>query len=244
MSISATRTGAIVRKELRDYRRNRLIVMTMGLMPLLFTVLPAIQIFAARTATASPVLDKRVGLSLLYLLIVPAVVPATLAAYSVVGEREQGTLEPVLTTPVRREEFLIGKALAAFAPAVTIAYAVYGLFLVLAAIFAQPAMRTAIFQGSHVLVQLLFTPLVAGWSIWAGIAISTRVSDVRVAQQFSVLASLPPLAVTALMSFNVIQPTARIALGLAAALLLIDLAAWRLVSAMFDRERLVTGAQP
>ncbi len=36
------------------------------------------------------------------------------AAYAVVGERQQGTLEPVLTTPVRREEFLLGRALASF----------------------------------------------------------------------------------------------------------------------------------
>jgi ABC-2 type transport system permease protein len=33
--------------------------------------------------------------------VVPAVIPASIAAYSVVGERDQGTLEPLLTTPVR-----------------------------------------------------------------------------------------------------------------------------------------------
>ncbi|WP_280724781.1 ABC transporter permease subunit [Kitasatospora sp. MAA4] len=42
----------------------------------------------------------------------------TIAANSVVGEREQGTLEPVLTTPIRREELLIGKAVANLIPAV------------------------------------------------------------------------------------------------------------------------------
>jgi hypothetical protein len=40
----------------------------------------------------------------------------------------------------------------------------------------------------HLLVQLLFTPLLAGWSIWVGIARSVRSSDVRVAQQLGVLA--------------------------------------------------------
>ncbi len=37
-----------------------------------------------------------------------------------------GTLEPVLTTPIRREEFLLGKALAALIPSLAIAYAVFG----------------------------------------------------------------------------------------------------------------------
>jgi hypothetical protein len=40
----------------------------------------------------------------------PVLVPATMSAFSVVGEREQGTLEPVLTTPVSRSELLTGKA--------------------------------------------------------------------------------------------------------------------------------------
>jgi hypothetical protein len=46
------------------------------------------------------------------------------------------------------------------------------------------------------------------------------------------------------MSFGVIRPTFRLAFVMAVALLAIDLLAWRLVSKMFDRERLVTGAKP
>jgi ABC-2 type transport system permease protein len=243
VSLAAARIRAIFRKELRDYRRNRFIISSMGLMPVIFVALPMAEIFALPAAVSSAALGKRIGLALLYLLLVPAIVPAALAAYSVVGEREQGTLEPVLTTPVRPEEFLLGKALAALVPALAIAYAVYGVFLACAALFAHPAVESAIFQGPHLLVQLLFTPLLAGWSIWAGTAISARASDVRVAQQLSVLASLPPLAVTSLMSFGVIQPTFAIALGLAAAVLLVDITGWRIVSAMFDRERLVTGTR-
>lgn len=243
MNISVTRTRAIFRKELRDFRRNRLIIMTMGLLPLIFVTLPTIELFITPATASSPALEKRIGLSLLYLLLVPAIVPASLAAYAVVGEREQGTLEPVLATPVRRAELLLGKALAVLAPTLVIAYAMYGIFLACAAFFAQSVVRSAVFQGPHVLVQLLFTPLLASWSIWAGIAISTRASDVRVAQQVGVLASLPPLVVTALMSFGVIQPSFAIALSLAAALLLVDIGAWRAVSAMFDRERLITGTK-
>lgn len=99
----------------------------------------------------------------------PTIVPATLASYSVVGEREQSTLEPVLTT------------------------------------------------------------------------LSARSSDVRVAQQLGTLASLPPLALAALLSLGVIHASITLALGLGAALLLVDAPGWRIVSVMFDRERLVTG---
>jgi ABC-type Na+ efflux pump permease subunit len=240
---SRRRIGALVRKELRDYRRNRFVIYTMAFLPLLFVILPTIQLLTTSASASGAKLDAKIGISLLYMLMIPAMVPSVLAGYSIVGEREQGTLEPVLVTPIRREEFLIAKALAAFVPTLVIAYAVFGVFLAIAAVLAKPGVAAVVFEGPHLLVQLLFTPLLAGWSIWAGIAISSRSADVRAAQQLAVLVSLPPLAIVALMGFNVITPTLGLALGLAAALLVIDLLGWRAVAVMFDRERLVTGTR-
>jgi len=241
MSFSWTRVGAICLKEVRDYRRNRFVIGTMAMVPVLFIILPTIQLLAANVTGKA--LGVRIGLSLLYLLVIPVMVPSVVSAYSVVGEREQGTLEPILMTPIRREEFLIGKALAAFIPTVVIAYGVFGIFLGAASLFAEPVIVSAIYSGSHVLVQLVFTPLLAGWAIWVGIAVSARSTDVRAAQQLSVLAGVPPLVLLALMSLNVIQVSTDLALGLAAGLLAVDLLAWRIVAAMFDRERLVTGTR-
>jgi ABC-type transport system involved in multi-copper enzyme maturation permease subunit len=104
---------------------------------------------------------------------------SAIAAYAIVGEREQGTLEPVLTTPVRREEFLLGKALAALIPTIAISYAMYGIFLGVVAAFAHQNVASEIFQAPRILAQLLFTPLLAGWSIWAGIAVSAMFNRER-----------------------------------------------------------------
>jgi ABC-2 type transport system permease protein len=51
------------------------------------------------------------------------------------------------------------------------------------------------------------------------------------------------LVIVALMTTNVITPTLGLALGLAAALLIVDALGWRFVAALFDRERLVTGGR-
>jgi ABC-2 type transport system permease protein len=174
---------------------------------------------------------------------IPAIVPAVVAAYAVVGERQQGTLEPVLATPVRSEEFLLGKALAAFLPSVGVAYAVYAVVLACVGLFAHPGIASALVRAPELLAQLLFTPLLAGWSIWVGIAISARSNDARVAQQLGMLASLPSIAVTSVIAFNVIHPTLRFAAGAAALLLALDVLGWRIVSASFDRERLITGTR-
>jgi len=243
LQLSRVRVRAVMAKELRDYRRNRFIASTMVITPIFFMVAPIITIFNLPADASSATLNAGIGVTLLYLTLIPALVPAVVSSYAVVGEREQGTLEPVLTTPLRREELLLGKALAAYVPTLTISYAMYGIFLLCTELFAHRNASDDIFQAGRILAQVLFTPLLAGWSIWAGIAISTRTSDVRVAQQLSTLVSLPPLAVTALMGFGVIHPTLRLALLLGAALLLIDLAAGRVVSAMFDRERLITGTK-
>ena len=243
MNFSWTRVRAITVKELRDYRRNHFVIGTMTVMPLLFVILPTVQLFLANATADTTKLNTRIGASMLYMLIIPAFMPSTLAAYSVVGEREQGTLEPVLITPIRREEFLIGKALAAFVPTLVISYVVFGIFLAAAALFAHPVVASALYSGTHVLVQVLFTPLLAGWGIWVGIAVSARSTDVRVAQQLSVLGTLPLLAILALISLNVITVSAVVAIGLAVALLAIDLLAWRVVAGVFDRERLISGAR-
>ena len=146
MSFSWRRVGAILHKELRDYRRNRFVLGTMAAVPVLFITLPTIQLIAANVTNKA--LSLRIGLSLLYMLVIPVTMPSVVCAYSVVGEREQGTLEPVLATPIRREEFLIAKALAAFVPTLVIAYAVFGIFLAVAALFAHPVIVSAIYAGT------------------------------------------------------------------------------------------------
>jgi ABC-type Na+ efflux pump permease subunit len=238
------RLAAVVRKEFREYRRTRSIVGTMVVLPLIFLVEPAIAIFRLSSSASASAVDKAVGTTFLLLLVAPALIPAVIAAYSVVGEREQGTLEPLLTTPVRREELLLGKALATIVPSVGIAYVLFAVIEVSARFFASNAeVAPALWQAPHVLAEVLFAPLLAGWSTWVGIGISVRASDVRVAQQLSTLASLPPLGVVALVAYNVFTPSITLAVVFALVLLAADVVLWRVVSAMFDRERLITGAK-
>lgn len=238
--MSRRRVRAIFRKELREYRHNGNIVYAMVILPVVFLLQPLIQIFTLPSSASATLHHEH---SLVYMLAIPALVPAALASYAVVGERLQGTLEPVLATPIRREELLLGKALAAFAPALAVSYAVYALFIAVVELFAHPGVASALIQAPDLLAQLLFTPLLAAWSIWLGIAISARSSDPRTAGQLSVLVSLPSVAVTTLIAFNVIPPTPAVALAFGAALLILDRLGWRIASAIFDRERLITGTK-
>jgi ABC-2 type transport system permease protein len=240
VNVSRQHVRAIRRKELREYRRNGNLVFATAILPLIFLIQPVIQVFTLPTSASMTLRHEH---SLVYMLAIPVLVPAVLASYAVVGERLQGTLEPVLTTPVRPEELLLGKAMAAFVPSVVVAYAVFALFVAIVEFFARSAVASALIQGPDLLAQLLFTPLLASWSIWVGIAISAKSSDPRTAGQISVLMSLPTVAVTTLIALNVIPATLGIAVGFGAALLVLVLVGWRVVSVIFDPERLITNTK-
>ena len=240
MSINRRWVAAVMRKELREYRRNRSIVAAVAIFPLIFLIQPLAAVFVTGRLSADAL--GRMHL-LLYMLAVPVLSPSILAAYSVTGERQQGSLEPILTTPIRREEFLLGKAAAALAPSTAVAYLVYATFLALVWIFADHAVALAILQPADIAVQVATTPLLATLAIWIGIGISTRVTDVRVAQQLSLLGALPIVVVTSLTAFDVIHATQRLAILGIVALVLADVTGWRIVAPLFDRERLIAGSR-
>jgi len=240
VSIDPGRVRAVFRKELRQFRRNRAIVVTMGILPVLFLTGPMISIFSQTASSSSSTVRGVVASALLLMLIVPVILPAAISAYSVVGERDQGTLEPLLTTPVSRGELMLGKGSAAVLPAVAVTDVLYAAFVAVR-LWAAHAVFSDVWQAPQILVEVLFAPLLATWSVCVGMAISVRSADVRVAQQLSTLASLPPLGLALLITFRVIAPTVLSAVAIGLAFVLLDcLACWG-AAMMLDRERLIVG---
>ena len=107
--MNLNRVAAVVRKEVREFRRNRFVIGTMAVLPFVFLITPMLTIFRIPDSASGPQVKAAVGVISLLMLIIPIVIPPVIAAYSVVGERDQGTLEPVLTAPVRASELLLGK---------------------------------------------------------------------------------------------------------------------------------------
>lgn len=232
------RIRAIFRKELREFRRNPNVLAVMAIYPVVFTIPPVIDLFLVRASDAIMLAHYPI---MIYMLAIPAMVPAGVAAFSIVGEREQGTLEPMLGTPIRSAEFLLGKALALAVPAITLSFLVYGLILGSVELFANPAVAAAAVHGPAVLAQFLFTPLLACWSIWLCFAVSSRAKDVRVAQQLGVLVNLPSIAVPALIAYAVIKPSLLVVIAIGTVLLAADAAGWRVITRTLSSEWLIIG---
>ena len=230
----------VIRKEFREYRRNRFILLTMAGMPVVLLLILAAETFALPGGVSEAALRRPIGTALLFLQLIPVMLPTTIAAYAVIGEREQMTLEPVLTTPVTERELLAGKAIAAVVPAVAISWLLFGVYVGLAEIFAPKVVVAQIWTLEQGVAMALLAPALAGFAIMVGIVVSLRSSDFRVAQQVAVLASAPVVAFVALITFRVLDPSVGLYAAAAAIVFVLDAACWRLALRLFNRERLLT----
>ena len=69
------------------------------------------------------------------LVLVPVTSAMSVAAYSVVGEKQARTLEPLLATPITTFELLAGKVLGALLPAVALSVHLFAIYLIVAGVF-------------------------------------------------------------------------------------------------------------
>jgi ABC-2 type transport system permease protein len=268
--MNVRRITVIMGKELSEFRSNPvavapvviMIALCIGIPFLLLTVLPAVtgqsladdreigrvvELAQERlpglrelppSAAAQAFLFQQF---LLLFLLAPIVGAVSLAAYSVVGEKQGRTLEPLLTTPITAAELLLGKVLACILPALVIEVLGLVLYALLMAAFAEPGVLGALLTTRSAVLVVFVGPLAALVALQMTIAVSSRVNDPRSAQQVAVLLVLPLVGVLVGQIIGAfIIPTWGL-MAIAGALA----AAWGILVlfgvALFDRERILTG---
>lgn len=263
--MSGLHIRALVRKELLDLSRNIGALLPLGAVMIVALVLPfaiAIGVPAvtgqslgddadlvqlASRANAGTDLDPegRVQLFLFQqfltlFLLMPVTGGMSLAAHSVVGEKQARTLEPLLATPISTSEILLAKIVGVLVPTLTISMIGVGLFGGGLAMLAAPGVFTAMLNARTALLLLLVAPSLALLSLQAALLISSRANDPRTAQQFSVLIVLPLTGVVAAQFSGVLWLDTMTILW--AGLVLLGL--WALLAvvsaAVFDRESILT----
>lgn len=257
-----SRIAVILHKEWLELRQERGLLLGTLLPPLLLTLLPIGVTYLIGQVPdedtnelgmvlADPALRGLGALELgqavmgkqfaLLLLIMPLLIPSIIASYSIVGEKTRRTLEPLLATPTRTWELLLGKALAAFIPAVGLTWLCGAIFIVaLRFVTLSPQVYSAIIGPAWLLLLLLCSPLMSLIAIAATVAISARANDPRTAQQLSAVVIVPIMAAFFAQLLGVLVISPAVVLGLAAVLaLLAALAVWLAVR-LFQREVILT----
>lgn len=185
------RLKTLLSKEWEEARRIKMILYGVAFLPLFMLGLSVFFAWQARDLPPEAQ-DVMLNTTLLYFMILPIMIPLSIAVYSIVGEKEQGTLEPLLATPVTETELFLGKGLAAVIPAMVITWLTFGAFLALtwAIVGAVPA---GVLSGAWLASIFLLSPLLAAFAVLVTMLVSSKTSDPRAAYQFSSLALIPAL---------------------------------------------------
>lgn len=245
----------ILRKDLWEVLHQRILLFSVLLPPLMFLALPLL--FLNRTGNGSRATSLKVpslnGLTIheytqgvvgtlfsnIYLLL-SMIVPSSIAAYSIIGEKTNRTLEPLLATPVRRWQLLTGKILSAALPAVLVTWASGGVFIAELAVFTDANVVSHVITGGWLILFFASVPLLALIAVAVMTAISSRVNDTRSAQQLSLWAVIPVVGIILGELSGRFQLTVPVAI--IASLMLIPIAivlSWS-AAQLFQRENILT----
>jgi len=236
----------ILKKELREVLAQRALMVSLVITPVLFTLMPLL-LMASVPELSGPnddLVKAQIAIGQqfsLMLLMLPQLLPAVLAAQSVVGEKMRRTLEPLLATPISTTELLAGKIMGAVLPALI---ATWGAALIFAIgtvrIGVTPAVAAAILRPGWVLAILISSPLLSVIAVGLAVLISARVSDPRAAQQLSALLVLPLVGALAGQSMGLLGSSMTFGIGLDLVLAPLAVGVLALAVRVFEREAILT----
>jgi len=251
----------VLDKELRDIVKNRLLLATVLLPCLIFAVMPIFMLYAAQmdpmspqelellyrlepglrgldAVTASQVL--LISQTMLVFLMIPAIVPLVIASFSIIGEKQARSLEPLLATPVSVTELLAGKCLGAVLPAMAATWIGYLVALAGVSVVGTPLALRATLSPVWIVSMFTLAPALCLTAVGLAVIVSSRVNDTRVAQQVSVLLVLPLIALFAGQFSGQLLVSVNTVLLATLALAAVDVGLFYVAVRLFRRETILT----
>ncbi len=137
----------LARRELRDQLRDWRIVLPLVILTIAFPILmnevarQAVAFFARYGTTL--IADRLVPFSILIIGFFPITITLVVALESFVGEKERGTIEPLLNAPVKDWHLYCGKLLVGILAPLSASYLAIALYLMMVSSSALDAARTA-----------------------------------------------------------------------------------------------------
>jgi ABC-2 type transport system permease protein len=262
------RIAAVVAKDLAELRRNPGVLVAAALTGLLSLLIPffvavivpslagerlsdssdfqvALEMY--KTQSAARDLDPEGAIQawifqtfLALMLLTPVAGAMSIAAYSVVGEKQGRTLEPLLATPISTLELLIAKVLGALLPALGLAVLYFAVYFVAVAVVARPGVFWILLAPRSLAIVFVLGPLAALAALQLAVCVSSRVNDPRTAQQAGVFIILPIGGLLIGQVLGALLLTPQIIGLIALALVALNAALMWLSITLFDRESILT----
>jgi ABC-2 type transport system permease protein len=233
----------IARKELKVVRRKKSIIYYTILFPLVISVGFSFLVKSVVAPSSGLVSDYALGLdSIIFIFVVlAAILPASIAAYSIIGEKTEKSLEPLLATPATDTEILLGKGIAAFLLPIFAIWGAASVFMAAADYITYGLLSYDFFPNlSSGVILLILAPLAAIFSVELAVIASSRVSDVRGANQIASLMFIPFMGFFLAGTEGIVAFDAETLLIVSAVVLVADVALFFLSRSTFNREEILT----
>lgn len=233
----------ITRKDLSIFWKKPSLLYSLVAFPMAIGVgLPAVIWLVHRRdqvsyAALAPIFDA----FLFFFAVATVLLSTALSAYSIVGEKVERSLEPLLATPTSDGEILLGKGLGAFIP--TIVSTMLGTALLTGLIDALTygSLGYLYFPNWPMVAYVaLVIPLTCLCSVEANVLVSSRVSDVRGAQQAGGLIVIPFAGLYVAAEIGAVRLDVPFLLEMSAVLSLLNGALFFLARSTFRREEILT----
>lgn len=221
----------ILRKEWLEILRNKFIIFNMFLIPAILISLPLFVAFSIERVSLTNPEEELEGLypsslnqdlaaeqeelrililnqAMLMFLMIPILLPLGIVLHSIISEKNQRSLEPLLATPIKVWELLTGKGLSTAIPTVLITWLAFAVFATVLRFTVKPSMYVQVVKPMTILSVIVLPILLTIMAVCAGIIVSSLVNDIRLAQQIGSLIVLPIVAlaitqVASKISYNV-----------------------------------------
>lgn len=254
----------IIRKEWSEVFKNKMVLFTVAFLPLILTAIPLGIIYFTTTSGdfTSDIGDMPgefnalcssdisggecfqvfiVSQFMIMFMIIPLAIPASISSYSIVGEKVNRSLEPLLATPITTAELLIGKSLAAIIPALAATWIGFSIFILGSwIIISNPDIIASFLDGRWLIAIFVIGPLMALSAVSFSIIVSSRVNDPRVAEQVSMIIILPVLAAFFGQMSGIITLNINFMIAGVVVLGLVDAVLVFLSVRLFQRETIIT----
>jgi len=242
-----SKSWTIASKDFMTFRKKKNIIYALVAVPLIIAVLlPLVVTYAGHkngaSGIAAPELMVLLPSFIFFYAIIAAYIPTPIASYTLVGEKVEKSLEPLLATPTTDGEILLGKTIAAFLPPIGAVLGGGTVFMVLMDLATYGKLGYYFFPDWDAgLVLFLIAPLAAMLSIQMNVIVSSRITDVRTGQQAGILTVMPFVALYVSSELGIVPlgSTSNL-LILAGAILVVDALLFFVARATFRREEILT----
>jgi ABC-2 type transport system permease protein len=238
---------SVASKDFETYMRKKSIIYSIVLFPLFIAIgfpalIPVILFVSAKSGGVPPAsLVALLSAFSFWFITAAAILPIGFSAYSLVGEKIEKSLEPLLATPMEDSEILLGKCISAFIPPIASIYGCSLIFMFLIDAVTHGELGYLYYPNfEFTLMLVLLAPLACVLTIELSVIVSARANDVRTVQNLGGLLFIPMITVYLGAELGFIQLTTANLLLISAVFLVVDVVLFYVSKATFQREEILT----